>query len=353
MADVTGGYPGSPEDERWTRRGSAAGKIQPPATLNRAGQAQGMANDWLRGMMGNLGLGAPVQPLVTGDIGVSSVEPTYGGSGRGSGAGQGRVTVAAAGGGPPPPPPPNPPNNNPPPGGPPGGGGPNGPRRFTSSLSHIPTGRLGLAGGIIPGVTTALNELNEGRPTGAAGAIGGAGVGGLLGAGAARFIPSTGRFGLLGKAAQVALPFLGAQVGSQQGAAAAEYGRQSVTKIPTKGKEAEIASQLALAEKQSELGMTQFRNNLGVETSAIKDLSKYYSDQEYLNFQRNMPLVNQMKNADLIRQQSMVASQGNQLARLNLLNTAGNLAQGAQNESGATLRTMLTSNPYANAVLRA
>jgi hypothetical protein len=220
-------------------------------------------------------------------------------------------------------------------------------------MQGIPTGRLGLAGGIIPGVTTALTELSEGRPTGAAGAIGGAGVGGLLGAGAARFIPSTGRFGLLGKAAQVALPFLGAQVGAQQGAAAAEYGRQSVTKIPTKGKEGEIASQLALAEKQAELGMTQFRNNLGVETSAIKDLSQFYSNLEYQNFQRNMPLVNQMKNADLVRQQSLIASQGNQLARMSILGTAGNLAQGAQSEGGATLRTMLTSNPYANAVLRA
>lgn len=334
MADVTGGYPGSPEDERWTRRGSGAGKIQPPATLNRAAQAQGMANDWLRGMMGNLGLGAPVQPVVTGDVGPTSVEPTYGGAGRGSGGGQGRITVGATGA----------------PGGTPV------PQRFASSLSQgigsIPTGRLGLAGGIIPGVTTALTELGEGRPVGAAGAIFGAGTGGLLGAGAARFIPSTGRFGLLGKAAQVALPFFGAQIGAQQGANAAEYGRQSVTKIPTKGKETEIASQLALAEKQAELGMTQFRNNLSVETSNLKDLSQFYSNLEYQNTQRYLPIVNQMKNADLVRQQSLIASQGNQLARLNILNTAGNLAQGAQSQGGETLRTMLTSNPYANAVLR-
>ena len=221
-----------------------------------------------------------------------------------------------------------------------------------TGFTSIPTGRLGLAGGIIPGVTTALTELGEGRPVGAAGAIFGAGTGGLLGAGAARFIPSTGRFGLLGKAAQVALPFLGAQFGAQQGAAAAEYGRQSVTKIPTKGKEAEIASQLALAEKQAELGMTQFRNNLGVETGAMKDLSQFYSNLEYQNTLRNLPIVNQMKNAEAVRMQSLIASQGNQLARLNILNTAGNLAQGAQSQGGETLRTMLTSNPYANAVLR-
>jgi hypothetical protein len=335
MADVTGGYTGSPNDERWTRRGSGAGKFQPPATLNSAAQAQGMANEWLRGMMGSLGLGAPVQPVVTGDVGAATVEPTYGGAGRGSGAGQGRITVGATGS----------------PGGTPA------PQRFAANLGQgmqgIPTGRLGLAGGIIPGVTTALTELSEGRPTGAAGAIGGAGVGGLLGAGAARFIPSTGRFGLLGKAAQVALPFLGAQVGAQQGAAAAEYGRQSVTKIPTKGKEGEIASQLALYEKQAELGMTQFRNNLSVETSNLKDLSQHFSNLEYQNTQRYLPIVNRMKNAEAVRMQSLIASQGNQLARLNILNTAGNLAQGAQSQGGETLRTMLTSNPYANAVLRA
>jgi hypothetical protein len=331
MADVTGGYTGSPEDERFTRRGSGAGKFQRPGTPNQMAQAQGMAGDWLSGMMSSLGLGNQVQLKVTGDVGPSSVEPTYGGGGRGSGGGLGRVTIGATGGAPMPQ------------GVMPGIG---------QSIQNIPTGRLGLAGGLIPGVTTALSELGAGRPVGAAGALGGAGVGGLLGAGAARFIPSTGRFGLLGKAAQVALPFLGAQVGAGQGAAAAEYGRQSVTKIPTKGKEDELASQLALAEKQAELGMTQYRNNLGVQTSAIRDLSKYQSDLQYYDLQRNMPLVNQMKNADLIRQQSLIASQGQQLGNLSVLNTAGQLALGAQSETGATLRTMLTSNPYANAVLR-
>jgi hypothetical protein len=331
MADVTGGYTGSPEDERFTRRGSGAGKFQRPGTPNQVAQAQGMAGDFLSRMMSSLGLGNQVQLKVTGDVGPSSVEPTYGGGGRGTGGGLGRVTVGATGGVP------SPQGMVP---------------AIGQRIQNIPTGRLGLAGGLIPGVTTALSELGEGRPVGAAGAIGGAGVGGLLGAGAARFIPSTGRFGLLGRAAQVALPFFGAQVGAGQGAAAAEYGRQSVTKIPTKGKEDELASQLALAEKQAELGTTMYRSNLGVQTSAIRDLSKYQSDLQYYDLQRNMPLVNQMKNADLIRQQSLIASQGQQLGNLSVLNTAGQLALGGQSETGATIRTMLTSNPYANAVLR-
>jgi hypothetical protein len=219
-------------------------------------------------------------------------------------------------------------------------------------LAKVPTGRLGLAGGLVPGVTTALSEFGAGRPVGAAGAIGGAGIGGLLGAGAARFIPSTGRFGLVGKAAQVALPFLGAQVGAGQGAAAAEYGRQAITKIPTKGQEDEFASQVAAAEKMGEIGATQYRNQMGTYTSSLKDLNKYQSDLQYYDLQRNMPLVNQMKNADLIRQQSLIASQGQQLSNLSVLNTAGQLATGGQAETGATIRTMLTANPYANAVLR-
>ena len=219
-------------------------------------------------------------------------------------------------------------------------------------LAKIPTGRIGLGLGIIPGVTTALSELNEGRPVGAAGAIGGAGVGGLLGAGAARFIPSTGRFGLVGKAAQAILPAAGSYLGAGLGADAAEYQRERLTKIPTKGKEGEFASQIAAAEKLAELGTTQYRNNLNVQTSNLKDLSKYQSDLQYYDTRRMLPIVNQMKNADLIRQQSLIASQGQQLGNLSVLNSAGQLALGGQAETGATIRTMLTANPYANAVLR-
>jgi hypothetical protein len=290
-----------------------------------------MAGDWLSQMKSALGLGAPIQPKVTGDAGPASVEPTYGGAGRGSGAGSGRVTVGPVGGIPSP---------------------QNVASNVGKGIQQIPAGRIGLAGGLIPGVMTGLTELEAGRPVGAAGALGGAAVGGVLGAGAARLIPSTGRFGLIGKAAQVALPFLGAQVGAGQGAAAAEYGRQAVTKIPTKGKEGEFASQLVAAEKMGELGATQYRNQMGTYTSAIRDLSKYQSDLQFYDLQRNMPLVNQMKNADLIRQQSLIASQGQQLSNLSVLSTAGQLATGGQSETGATVRTMLTANPYANAVLR-
>lgn len=220
-------------------------------------------------------------------------------------------------------------------------------QELMGNMGALPFGRIGLGAGLIPGVTTGLSELSAGRPVGAGGALAGAGLGGLLGAGAARFIP-----GPLGKIARVAFPFAGAAVGAPAGAEAAEYGRQQLTGMPTKGKEQEFPSQIAAARTLSDLGLSQFRTQTGIETSAVKDLTKFYSDQAYLDLQRNLPLVNQMKNADLVRQQALLASQGNQLARLSVLGTAGQLAVGGQAQTGETLRTMMTSNPYANAVLR-
>ena len=332
MADVTGGYTGSPEDERWTRRGSGAGKIQPPATINRASQAQGMANEWLRGMMGNLGLGAPVQPQVTGDVGAPSVQPTYGGGGRGSGGGAGRVTTGVSAPG-------NAPVAEP--------QAPRGGLFTTATGAPRPGfGRAAFVGGMIPSVLAAGSELQADRPLGAITALGTGAVTSGIGTG---LLKTRNPFAM---AAGAGLMLAGNPL-AKAAADAAEGTKELITNVPSAGKEGRFQTQMAMNRQLAELGMTQFRNNLGVETSAIKDLSKFTSDLEYLNFQRNMPLVNQMKNADLVRQQSLIASQGNQLARMSILESAGNLAQGAQSESGATLRTMLTSNPYANAVLRA
>lgn len=92
---------------------------------------------------------------------------------------------------------------------------------------------------------------------------------------------------------------------------------------------------------------------MGTYTSAMKDLSKHYSDQQYYDLQRNIPLIEKMKNSELVRQQALNAHMAQQQAMLGTLATAGALAQGAQAESGAALRTALTSAPYAGAVLQA
>ena len=227
-----------------------------------------------------------------------------------------------------------------------------GAKQLLAGLGGVPAGRLGLGAAIVPGVLAAGTELQEGRPVGALGALGAAGLGGIAGAGAARFIPTGGRFGFLGKAAQLALPAVSAAAAAPLGAQAAEYGRMKATNIPTKGKEGDFENQLAASRALSDLGLSEYRTKTGIDTSAVKDLTRFYYEQAYLDAQRNLPLVNQMKNADVVRQQALLASQGNQLARLSVLGTAGQLAQGAQAESGANLRSMINANPYANVVLR-
>lgn len=205
--------------------------------------------------------------------------------------------------------------------------------------------RGGLAiAGALPAVGQSVEELQAGRPLGAVAALAPAG---LSAAGAALI----GK-GPVGTVAGLGLMGLGALL---PGAAAsgAESTRQKITGEPTKGKEQEFSTQMAMQKQMGELGLTQYRNQVAVDTAATKDLTQFYSNQQYLDAQRMLPLVNQLKNADVVRQQALMNTQGQIGARLGILATAGALAQGAQRESGATLRTALTSNPYAGSTIQA
>lgn len=199
--------------------------------------------------------------------------------------------------------------------------------------------------GSVPAVLQAKEEIEAGRPTGALAALAPAGLS-TLGAGL------IGKGGVGGTAIGLGLMGLGALL---PGAAAsgAESVRQKVTGEPTKGREQEFSTQMAMAKQMGELGATQYRNQMGTYTSAIRDLQRDFSNQQYLDLQRNLPLINQMKNADLVRQQALINTQGQQYAMLGTVATAGQLATGAQAETGATLRTALTSNPYAGSTLQA
>ena len=208
--------------------------------------------------------------------------------------------------------------------------------------------RYGALSGLVPGVTTAIGELQEQRPVGAAGAVLG-GVGGAgLGAGIARMIP-----GVPGKVAQFALPLIGGFVGAPSGAQAAEYAKRKITNEPTRGKEGELGSVLAAREKIGQQDLSMLERTLGVNTSNIKDLTQFYMDAEREQLQKMNPLIQKMKNADLVRQQAMANTMAGNYAMLGTVATAGKLATGAQAEAGATLRTALTSNPYAGSVMQA
>ena len=101
-------------------------------------------------------------------------------------------------------------------------------------------GRLGLGLAALPALGTAISEAQEGRPIGAAGAVGGGVFGAGLGLGAAALLP-----GPLKGVARAVLPAVGAAMGAPSGAQATEYVKRKVTGEPTKGKEGELGSQLA------------------------------------------------------------------------------------------------------------
>jgi hypothetical protein len=201
------------------------------------------------------------------------------------------------------------------------------------------------AAAAIPGVTTALSEINAGRPTGALGALAPIGLS-ALGAGLASVkhpLAMAAGYGLMG---------LGAILPGAS-ASGAESARQKLTGEPTKGKEGEFSTQMAINKQLAELGTTQYRDNMGVYTSVMRDLSRDASNQAYLDLQRNIPLLNQMKNADLTRQQALLNTQSQAYMQQGVVATAGALAQGQQAGTFNLAQSYLQNNPYANSVMQA
>lgn len=200
--------------------------------------------------------------------------------------------------------------------------------------------------GAVPGVMTAYEQLKQNRPAGAAGA--------LLGAGAQAGVSALGTKLLMGgsplsKVAGLGLLGVGALI-PEAAAQGTEYVQSAVRGVPIENEQSflnELRKQQALGTGQLDL----YGRQVGIDTSAVKDLTRFYSDQAYTDLQRNIPLINKIKDAELVRNQALMASRGNQLARLSLLQTGGALATGGQAETGATVRTMIQSNPYAAATV--
>ena len=209
--------------------------------------------------------------------------------------------------------------------------------------------RAALLGGVLPAIGVASEEYAEGRPTGAAAAL----VGGGAAAMGGRALGGMLLPGRLKPVGQLLGAVTGGIFGAPAAASGAEYLKRQVTKEPTTGKEAELGSQLAAAEKIGALQQRLRTDAMQADTQNMIALNKAMSDQMFLDQQRYMPLVEKAKNNELVRNQAMVNTMGNQYARLGTLATAGKLATGAQAETGATVRTAMTSNPYAGYVLQA
>ena len=200
-------------------------------------------------------------------------------------------------------------------------------------------GRYATAGtavlGAVPGVMTAYQELAAGRPAGAAGAVVGAGAqAGLSALGTNLLMKSSP----LGKAVGLGLLGVGALI-PEAAAKGTEYVQSAVRGVP-------------ITNEQSFINELRKREALGeVDANLLYQINRNLSDQEFKNLERAYPLVSKFRNEELVRNQALMASRGNQLARLSLLQTGGALATGGQAETGATVRTMIQSNPYAAATV--
>jgi hypothetical protein len=219
--------------------------------------------------------------------------------------------------------------------------------RARGAMGQIPIGGFGLMGGAVAPVLTAVGEAQAGRLTGALGALGAGAAGVGTGALLARMLP-----GPYGKIASAVLPAIGGIIGAAPGASLAESVKRSLTGDPITGKD-DLKNKLAERGLISKQDLDIYDRTQGIQTSNILNLNQGIADQEYLNMQRMNPLLQKMENAKLVRAQALMASQGQQYAMLGTLATAGKLATGSQAERGATVRTVLGSNPYASANLQA
>lgn len=349
MATVTGGYSPGEEEGSFSRRGRGAGKFQTPGA---SPTPEGFAANYLIGMQnflsglpgigGMFGQSAPnitgnYDPQlaqaaaagqgpgsrVTGDVQAQASNVTTGGGGRGSG--KGRVTSGQGGATP----------------GVTPGGGPN-----LRGLQNFPLGRAAFIGGMIPGVMAAGSELEAGRPTGALAALG---TGVVTSAAGAALLKAPHP---LAKLAGGAL-LLGGTMLPGAGAQAAEAVRQDVTGKPTKGKEEEFSTQMAMRGQIMNQNLDGLERSTAINLQATKDLTTFYNQAQVQQFKAMAPELEKAKMNDFARYQTAMALQGQIQGQLGTLATAGALAQGAQAGSYNLTQTALTNNPYAAATLQA
>lgn len=221
--------------------------------------------------------------------------------------------------------------------------------------------RSGLFGGALaaaPSVLGAIQSAQEERPleAGVTAAVGvpaalgaaalGARIGGLPGAviglGGSLLAPMAAQ-GLGSMAEKAKAQLTGEEIGGQPGSRSAASGQRAKDRAEAM-KDAELQAQIA-----QRYGSTYLQPTL----QAIQDLRQNDIDMMVQAEKRLDPIIRQRLNEQMVRQQSLNAHLAQQNAMLGTIATAGALAQGAQAETGATLRTALTANPYAGSVLQA
>ncbi len=212
------------------------------------------------------------------------------------------------------------------------------------AFSNENAGRtLGRLGYLAP-VAAAAQSYMEDKPVEAL-------AGGAAGLGTTALVRATGRGikGPVGAVLQVAAPFVG--LGAQQlagGAAQSAYQRKTGSGDPTA-----LSTQMGRIEKLQQLGLEGNIATLNAVNSGTKDMLTHAMETEKTYMQSMFPLLEQQRNNDVVRQQQIMNSMGQNFAMLGSAAITGKLALGAQANAGANLRTMMQAAPYATAVLQA
>lgn len=243
---------------------------------------------------------------------------TSGGGGRNSGGGSGRVTTGGAG-------------------------------------RNLLMNRANLLGGVTsglpyaPGIALGLQDLTQGRAVEGTVNLVGGGISGAVGANVGRRVGGV-KGALIGTGVGLVGSFLSDALGQvAENTLAEKRGK------PVAGREESSAQAAARgqARKNMDLNLEFSGRQMDQYVSGTMDLLEAASNQEYLNNQRNAPMIKKYLDEQMVRQQALNASNTSNYAMLGTVATAGKLATGAQAQAGATMRTMLSNNPYSGSVMQA
>lgn len=161
-----------------------------------------------------------------------------------------------------------------------------------------------------------------------------------------------------GIASKVTNPLAKAGVMAAGGLLAGGLGQvaeEGVGRITGKGKSQGAARtrNIKEAENLAEVQAILQGGAMNTNIAALNDIQQNAMNTRLEEFQRQIPLLNQLQNAQLVRQQALNASNAQNYMQMGVVATAGKIAQQQVRESGANLRTAMQANPYAGSVLQA
>ena len=219
-----------------------------------------------------------------------------------------------------------------------------------------PRGAL-MSGALVAGLG-GLGRINEGEVGEGIGQMIGGGAGAVAAGAAAKKAIGATRFAKspIGAVLGIgAASLFGGNVGGMIGAGIGGVAEDKVGAMTGRGDSRGAARKRTLLEAQTQAEALGIMGNavLAPKIAAQKDLMMTAMNNRILESQRMLPIINEMKNADAVRQQALNASMANNYMNMGVVATAGKLATGAQEQAGANLRTAMVSNPYANSVLQA